>query len=60
MIPMARTKAAGAKAAAKTAKGGKKEADRLAGQARRAAARLKQVSDPTRILVVLMLLGWCV
>jgi DNA-binding transcriptional ArsR family regulator len=55
MIPMATPKAAGAKAATKAAKGGKKEADRLAAEAKRAAARLKQVSDPTRILVVLML-----
>jgi DNA-binding transcriptional ArsR family regulator len=54
MNPMA-TKAAGAKAATKAARGGKKEAERLAAQAKQAAVLLKQVSDPTRIQVVLML-----
>jgi DNA-binding transcriptional ArsR family regulator len=54
MIPMARTKAA-ATPVAKVSRGLKKSNDQPVARLKRAAMLLKQVSDPTRLQVILML-----
>src|SRR5262249_42863568 len=53
-MPMARTKAAGVRATPK-ARGKKGKADGGVAEGKRAAGRLKQVSDATRLQVLLLL-----